>query len=80
MGFQEILVILLVAMIAIGPVKVVDFAKKAGKFTRDIKRTSDNIMSDLNREIEEEEKKITETKPAEKRKAPGSPSQSGLSK
>jgi Sec-independent protein translocase protein TatA len=56
MGFQEIVVILLVAMIALGPAKIVEFSKKLGQFSRDVKQTSEQTMNALKREIEEEQK------------------------
>ena len=66
MGYQEIIVILLVAMIVLGPAKVVAFSKKLGKFTRDIKRTSENTVNALKLEIEEEEKQKSEKSDSEK--------------
>ena len=66
MGYQEIIVILLVAMIVLGPAKVVAFSKKLGKFTRDIKRTSENTVNALKREIEDEEKHKNEKSESDK--------------
>ncbi|GEM_PF-3122952 len=66
MGFQEIVVIVLVAMIALGPAKIVDFSKKLGKFTRDVKRTSENTVNALKREIEDEEKHKNEKSESDK--------------
>ena len=66
MGFQEIVVIVLVAMIALGPAKIVDFSKKLGKFTRDVKRTSENTVNALKREIEDEEKNKNEKSESDK--------------
>jgi Sec-independent protein translocase protein TatA len=64
-GSQEILMILLVAVIVIGPAKIMEFGKTMGKISRNIKQTTDNLTADLNREIdlENDEKKKTDSKP-----------------
>lgn len=54
-GAQEILMILLVAVIVIGPAKIVEFGKTVGKITRHIKQAS----TSLTRELEEEANKNT---------------------
>jgi sec-independent protein translocase protein TatB len=55
-GTQEILMILLVAMLVIGPNKIAEFGKTLGNVTRNIKKASTDFTSNLNREIEAEEK------------------------
>jgi len=55
-GTQEILMILLVAMLVIGPNKIAEFGKTLGNVTRNIKKASTDFTSNLNREIEAEDK------------------------
>lgn len=55
-GTQEILMILLVAMLVIGPNKIADFGKTLGNVSRNIKKASMDFTTTINREIEEEEK------------------------
>ncbi len=55
-GMQEILMILLVAIIVIGPAKIAEFGKTMGKFSRNIKQASTEFTTSLNREIELENK------------------------
>ncbi len=55
-GTQEILMILLVAMLVIGPNKIAEFGKTLGNITRNIKKASTDFTSNLNREIEAEDK------------------------
>jgi sec-independent protein translocase protein TatB len=63
-GTQEILMILLVAIIVIGPAKIVEFGKTMGKFTRNIKQASTDLTMNLTKELEEEEKGKATTSPA----------------
>jgi len=51
-GSQEILLILLVAILVIGPVKIVEFGKTVGRFTRNIKQASTDFTTNLTREID----------------------------
>jgi sec-independent protein translocase protein TatA len=53
---QEILMILLVAMLVIGPNKIADFGKTLGNVSRNIKKASTDFTTSLNRELEEEKK------------------------
>ncbi len=55
-GTQEILMILLVAMLVIGPNKIAEFGKTLGNVTRNIKKASTDFTSNLNREIDAEDK------------------------
>ncbi len=48
--------ILLVAMLVIGPNKIAEFGKTLGNVTRNIKKASTDFTSNLNREIEAEDK------------------------
>jgi sec-independent protein translocase protein TatB len=70
-GTQEILMILLVAMLVIGPNKIAGFGKTLGNVSRNLKKASMDFTTSINREIEEEEKnkKIStpQTTPPEKK-------------
>jgi sec-independent protein translocase protein TatB len=55
-GTQEILMILLVAILVIGPNKIADFGKTLGNVSRNLKKASTDFTTSINREIEEEEK------------------------
>ena len=62
---QEILMILLVAILAVGPNKIVEFGKSLGNVSRNLKRASTDFTSSLNKEIEIEEKaRKTNTTPS----------------
>ena len=55
-GSQELLLILLIAVIVIGPAKIVSFGKSLGKFTRNFKDSTAQIADKLTKEVELEEK------------------------
>ncbi len=50
-GTQEILMILLVAIIVIGPTKIVEFGKGMGKFTRNIRQAGSELTNNPNKEL-----------------------------
>jgi Tat protein translocase TatB subunit len=56
-GTQELLMILLVAIIVIGPNKIAEFGKSMGKVTRNIKKMSSDVTTSIEKELEEEKKK-----------------------
>jgi len=57
--------ILLVAILAVGPNKIVEFGKSLGNVSRNLKRASTDFTSSLNKEIEIEEKaRKTNTTPS----------------
>jgi len=58
-GTQEILVIILVALLIIGPNKIADFSKTMGNVSRNLKKTSAELTASFQKEIavEEQEKK-----------------------
>ncbi len=56
-GTAEVLMILLVALLVIGPNKVVEFARTMGKITRTIKKMSFDVTTSLTKELELEEEK-----------------------
>jgi Tat protein translocase TatB subunit len=66
-GTQEILMILLVAIIVIGPNKIVEFGKTAGKVTRNLKKATTDMTTSLEKELEEENKKEKQASPTAKK-------------
>lgn len=58
-GTAEVLMILLMALLVIGPNKVTEFGRTMGKVMRAIKKASFDLTSSITRELEmeEEEKK-----------------------
>lgn len=54
MGWPEIAVIVIAAMILFGPDRLPDLARQAGRFVRTVKQMADNAKSDLQREIGED--------------------------
>ena len=54
-GTAEILIILLVAILVVGPRKIVEIARTMGKITRTIKNASLNLTSSITRELEDTE-------------------------
>ena len=55
-GTAEVLMILLVALLVIGPNKVVEFGRTMGKLTRTIKKMSFDVTTSLTKELELEDK------------------------
>lgn len=51
MGWPEIFVIGIVAMLVFGPDKLPDLARQAGRFVRTVKQMADNAKLDLGREM-----------------------------
>ena len=67
-GTAEVLMILLVALLVIGPNKVVEFARTMGKIVRTIKKASFDMTSSLTKELEleEEKKRVPNTEKKDK--------------
>lgn len=55
-GGGEILIILLVILIVLGPKKIPEFAKKAGQVMRYIRSATDDIKREINKETDEIQK------------------------
>ena len=51
LGFGEILIILVLALILLGPAKLPDVAKQLGKGLRDFKRATDDLKDQFEREM-----------------------------
>lgn len=56
-GTAEVLMILLVALLVIGPNKVVEFGRTMGKIVRTIKKASFDVTASITKELELEEEK-----------------------
>ena len=54
MGWPEMFVVAVVAMLVFGPDKLPDLARQAGKFVRTVRQMAENAKNDLGREIGED--------------------------
>ena len=66
-GTSEILMILLVALLVVGPNKVIELGRTLGKVMRTIRKASFDLTSSVSRELELEDKKKQGTTEAEKK-------------
>jgi len=66
-GSQEILMILLVAILVIGPNRIVEFGRTIGKVSRAIKKASIDFTSAVTKEMDLEEKSKQDPPPSEKK-------------
>ena len=57
LGFGEIVVILVLALVLLGPQKLPEVAKQLGKGLRDFKRATDDLKGQFERELYAEENK-----------------------
>ena len=57
-GFEELVVILVLAFVVVGPERLPDLARRAGLFIRDLRRMYDNLRQDLGPEYDEVERAI----------------------
>ena len=60
-GTGEVLMILLVALLVLGPNRVVEFARTMGKVMRTIKKASFDLTSTVTKELEEEKSHTSKT-------------------
>ncbi len=65
-GTAEVLMILLVALLVIGPNKVVGFGRTMGKIVHTIKKASFDVTASLTKELEEEKKRDPNTEKKDK--------------
>ncbi len=70
-GMQEILMVLLVAIIVIGPNKIAEFGKTMGNVSRNLKKATNDFTSNLNAELEEGEKAKKDSAPLAEKELPG---------
>jgi|GEM_PF-5715515 len=61
MSIFQIITILLVLMLVVGPQKLPEYAKKAGTFLRNVRRYTTDLGKDLTGSLLNEEKKYTST-------------------
>lgn len=57
-GFGELIIILLIALVVVGPERMPDLARRAGALIRDLRRMYDNMRSDLGPDFDEVERAI----------------------
>ncbi len=55
-GFQELIIIAIIALLIVGPKKLPDLAKTLGKGFRDFKNTTEGVTEDLKDALKEDEK------------------------
>jgi Sec-independent protein translocase protein TatA len=55
-GIQEIIMILVIALIFVGPEKIGEFGTNAGKMFNNLRKLSTDMTSTLKKELEEEKK------------------------
>ncbi|HEX9665066.1 MAG TPA: Sec-independent protein translocase protein TatB [Thermodesulfobacteriota bacterium] len=68
-GTGEILIILLIALLVLGPNEIPKVARTIGKTMRDLQRTKDEIRQSIDKEFEDiDENKKTPEKSAEENK------------
>jgi len=65
-GTAEVLMILLVATLVIGPGKIVEFARTMGKIMHTIKKASFDLTSSITKELEEEKSRDPPTEKKDK--------------
>ena len=56
MGGGEVLLILVVAVLILGPGKVVEFGRSLGKMAHTLKKATSDLTSQVTRELEDQEK------------------------
>ena len=59
-GFQELVMIFIVAILIIGPKKLPEFGKTLGKWIVEIKKGINSVKADVETEIHEANKKLNE--------------------
>ena len=57
-GFGEIVLILFIALIFLGPEKMIGFARSLGKWVNNIRQATNNITAEISREVEEQQKTL----------------------
>jgi TatA/E family protein of Tat protein translocase len=56
MGFGEILLILLIALLLFGPGRITEISKTLGKTARSFKNSTSNLTAQITKELEDEKK------------------------
>lgn len=55
-GGWELLVILFIALLVLGPGKIVEISRTLGKIVRNLRKATSDLTAQVTKEIEEEEK------------------------
>lgn len=55
LGFWEMIVLAVIALVVVGPEKLPSMARNIGHFLNDLKRTTNTITSKINSTVDEEE-------------------------
>lgn len=55
-GFQELIIIAIIALLIVGPKKLPDLAKSLGKSFGELKRATDGLTDDIKQTMKEDEK------------------------
>ena len=66
-GTSEVLMILLVALLVVGPNRVIELGRTLGKIMRTVRKASFDLTSTVSKELELEDKKKQDTAEAEKK-------------
>jgi len=62
LGFPEILMILLIALLVFGPKKLPELGKSLGKGLKEFKKATDELKSNWDEQLKEVEKSVSEVK------------------
>ena len=65
LGFQEIILILVIALIVFGPGKLPEIGRAVGKGLSEFKKATNSLMSDVNKPLESAAQPPTTTPPAQ---------------
>ena len=66
-GTSEVLMILLVALLVVGPNRVIEIGRTLGKIMRTVRKASFDLTSTVSKELELEDKKKQDTAETEKK-------------
>ena len=66
-GTSEVLMILLVALLVVGPTRVIELGRTLGKIMRTVRKASFDLTSTVSKELDIEGKKKQDTTEAEKK-------------
>jgi sec-independent protein translocase protein TatB len=75
LGFQELIVIFIVALLVFGPKKLPELAKNLGKGVGQLRKAMFDLKSEVEREVEETEDKLKQDLPSWKDVSPYDPYQ-----
>ena len=64
-GTSELLIILLIALLVLGPKEIPKIARSLGRGMRELQRAKDELRQTINTEMEETEESVRPSKPSE---------------